>query len=314
MNEEFLAHRRMLLGLAYRMLGTLHDAEDVLQEAYLRWTRADRSDVVEPRRYLTRVVTRLAVDALRARQGRREEYVGTWLPEPINTGPRNLAGASNLLSTSHLPSASNLAGASDPIDAADLIDTSDLSIAVLHLMERLTPPQRAVYVLRTAFELPYTEIAAILDRSEEDSRQLHHRAGAALAGRARFSADPAEHTRLLEGFVAAARDGDVERLEQLLHEDVVAWNDGGGRVRTGPNPIRGRAKVVRFFVAVMRRHTPDGPRPFTAVPTGVNGQYALLVNANYRYTMCVNVVDGRIQDLFRIANPAKLSTFGGERS
>ncbi|GAB3873395.1 sigma-70 family RNA polymerase sigma factor [Dactylosporangium cerinum] len=320
MNEDFLAHRRMLLGLAYRMLGTLHDAEDVLQEAYLRWTRADRSDVVEPRRYLTRVVTRLAVDALRARQSRREEYVGTWLPEPVNTGRRDpvsasdLFSASNLHSASNLYSASNLAGASDPVDTADLIDTSDLSIAVLHLMERLTPPQRAVYVLRTAFELPYAEIAAILDRSEEDSRQLHHRAGAALAGRARFSTDPAEHTRLLEGFVAAARDGDVERLEQLLHEDVVAWNDGGGKVRTGPNPIRGRAKVVRFFVAIMRRHTPAGPRPFTAVPTGVNGQYALLVDANYRYTMCVNVVDGRIQDLFRIANPAKLSTFGGERS
>jgi RNA polymerase sigma-70 factor, ECF subfamily len=263
---------------------------------------------------LTGVVARLAVDALRARQGRREEYIGTWLPEPVRTGPQGRIGGSHLIGAANLSGTVNLSGAADVIDTADLIDTSDLSIAVLHLMERLTPPQRAVYVLRTAFELPYAEIAAILDRGEEDCRQLHRRAGAALAGRARFSTDPAEHTRLLEGFVAAARNGDVERLEQLLHEDVVAWNDGGGRVRTGPNPIRGRAKVVRFFVAVMRRNTPDGPRPFTAVPTGVNGQYALLVDANYRYTMCVNVVDGRIQDLFRIANPAKLSTFGGEHS
>jgi RNA polymerase sigma-70 factor (ECF subfamily) len=277
MSEEFLAHRRMLLGLAYRLVGTLHDAEDVLQEAYLRWIRADRSEVLEPRRYLTRVVARLAVDALRTRQARREEYFGTWLPEPVHTG-----------------------------DAPhDMLDTSDLSIAVLHLMERLTPPQRAVYVLRTAFQLPYAEISGILERGEGDCRQLHHRAEAALAGRTRFDTDPAQHARLLEGFVAAARDGDVGRLERLLHDDVVAWNDGGGAVRAGPNPIRGRAKVVRFFAAIMRRGT-DG---FTAVPTGVNGQYALLVDARYRYTMCLNVVDGRIQDVFRIANPAKLSTF-----
>ncbi|MGI5178008.1 RNA polymerase sigma factor SigJ [Dactylosporangium sp. CA-152071] len=279
-SEEFLAHRRMLLGMAYRLLGTLYDAEDVLQEAYLRWTRADRSEVAEPRRYLTRVVARLAVDALRARQARREDYVGTWLPEPLRTGDHQQS----------------------------LIDTEDLSMAMLHLMERLTPPQRAVYVLRNAFELPYAEIAGILDRTEDDCRQLHRRAAAALAGRARFSTDPAEHARLLEGFVAAARTGDVERLEALLHEDVVAWNDGGGKVRTGPNPIRGRAKVVRFFTAVMRRHDPSTTR------TGVNGGAALLVEANYRYTMCLCVVDGKIHDLFRVANPAKLSTFDAQGS
>lgn len=368
MIEEFLAHRRMLLGLAYRLLGTLYDAEDVLQEAYLRWTRADRSDVVEPRRYLTRVVARLAVDALRARQARREEYVGTWLPEPVRTTPAGagttgagttgagtaggsgsagsgfagsgfaaagLGGVGRSRSTAAGLSAGHSGGLSSGLAGGlagglsgggpfgggvsgggvahgleDVIDTSDLSIAVLHLMERLTPPQRAVYVLRTAFELPYAEIAGILDRSEEDCRQLYRRAGAALAGRARFSTDPAQHARLLEGFVAAARNGDVERLEQLLHEDVIAWSDGGGRVRTALNPIRGRAKVVRFFVGIMRR--PGAP--FAAVPSGVNGQYALLVDANYRYTMCATVVDGRIQDLFRVANPAKLSTFRGAHS
>ncbi|MEV4511892.1 sigma-70 family RNA polymerase sigma factor [Dactylosporangium sp. NPDC049525] len=376
MNEEFLAHRRMLLGLAYRLLGTLYDAEDVLQEAYLRWTRADRSEVVEPRRYLTRVVARLAIDALRARQARREEYVGTWLPEPVHTSSSWGASAGTWLSgTGFAGSGSSGAGASargfaggrsaaaglagagrdrsgfavaghagggpgglsggGPFGSGvagggvagggvasggmahgleDVIDTSDLSIAVLHLMERLTPPQRAVYVLRTAFELPYAEIAAILDRSEEDCRQLHRRAGAALAGRARFSTDPAEHARLLDGFVAAARDGDIEGLEQLLHDDVIAWNDGGGKVRTALNPIRGRAKVVRFFVGIMRDRARAAGTPFTAAPTGVNGQYALLVDASYQYTMCVSVVDGRIQDLFQIANPAKLSTFDGERS
>ena len=169
----------MLAGLAYRLLGSWHDSEDVLQDAYVRWSAADRADVAEPRRYLTRVVTRLAVDVLRTRQARRESYTGEWLPEPVP---------------------------SDPFGA---VDTSDLSLAVLHVMERLTPPQRAVYVLRTAFTLPYDEIAEILDRSPADCRQLHRRAVQALdLDGPRFEPSTDEQRRLLLDFVAAARDGD----------------------------------------------------------------------------------------------------------
>jgi RNA polymerase sigma-70 factor (ECF subfamily) len=276
-DRAYQEHRPMLYGLAYRMLGSVHDADDVLQEAYLRWTGADRSGVAAPRRYLTRVVARLAVDALRARQARREEYVGTWLPEPVSTEP-------------------------SPFGA---VDTSELSIAVLHLMERLTPPQRAVYVLHTAFGLPYHEISGILERSTDDCRQLHHRAEAALAGRARFSAEPAELERLIDGFVAAARLGDVERLERMLHEDVVVWSDGGGRARAARNPIEGRAKVVRFFTAVLGR-------PITAVPLRLNGGPARLVQGpRARYAFTVAVSDGRIAGFYMVANPDKLQAIDG---
>jgi RNA polymerase sigma-70 factor (ECF subfamily) len=268
----------MLYGLAYRMLGSIHDAEDVLQEAYLRWSGADRAEVAEPRRYLTRIVARLAVDALRARRARREEYVGTWLPEPVSTDP-------------------------SPFGA---VDTSELSIAVLHLMERLTPPQRAVYVLHTAFALPYTEIALILERSPEDCRQLHHRAAAALAGRARFSTDPAELARLLEGFLAAARRGDVGRLERLLHDDVVVWSDGGGRVRAARNPILGRLKAIRFFVAVASRQRLDRAAE-------VNGEPGLLVDGRVRYTLSISVIGGRIAGVYMVSNPEKLGAIDGYR-
>jgi RNA polymerase sigma-70 factor, ECF subfamily len=276
--REFVAHRPMLLGLAYRMLGSVHDAEDVLQEAYLRWTAADRGDVAQPRRYLTRVVARLAIDALRARQARREEYVGTWLPEPVSTE-------------------------ASPFGA---VDASDLSIAVLHLMERLTPPQRAVYVLHTAFGVPYTEIGVILERSADDCRQLHHRAAAALEGRARFSTDPAEIARLLDGFLAAARHGDVARLERLLHEDVVVWSDGGGRARAARNPILGRLKTVRFLVSVSRHVRADRP-------ARLNGEPAKIVESRMRYTVSISVVAGRIADVFLVANPDKLAGIDEDR-
>jgi RNA polymerase sigma-70 factor (ECF subfamily) len=282
-DHEFHEHRPMLYGLAYRMLGSVHDAEDVLQEAYLRWSGADRADVAEPRRYLTRVVARLAIDALRARRARREEYVGTWLPEPVSTEP-------------------------SPFGA---VDTSELSIAFLHLMERLTPPQRAVYVLHTAFALPYTEIALILRRSPEDCRQLHHRAAEALAGRARFSTDPAELARLLDGFLAAARRGDVGRLERLLHDDVVVWSDGGGRVRAARKPILGRLKAIRFFVAV-------ASRPLTDRAAEVNGEPGRLVDgrvraASFKYTLSISVIAGRIAGVYMVSNPEKLGAIDGYR-
>ncbi|SCE65560.1 RNA polymerase sigma factor, sigma-70 family [Micromonospora haikouensis] len=147
----------MLLGLAYRLLGSLHDAEDVLQDAYLRWLGADRAAVAEPRRYLSRVVTRLAIDRLRARQAARETYVGPWLPEPVATAPS--------------PFGPPVEPPFGPPEHAELRDS--LSLALLHLLERLTAPERAVYVLRTAFALPFAEIAEILGRSTADCRQLH---------------------------------------------------------------------------------------------------------------------------------------------
>jgi RNA polymerase sigma-70 factor (ECF subfamily) len=266
----------MLSGLAYRLLGSGHDAEDVVQDAYLRWTGTDRADVAEPRRYLTRVVARLAIDRLRVRQARRERYVGEWLPEPVATDP-------------------------SPFGA---VDTSDLSLAVLHLLERLTPPQRAVYVLRTAFELPYDEIAGIVERTPEDCRQLLRRATRAVeAARPRFPPDRAEHQRLLTGFVAAARDGDLPRLEGLLRADVIAWSDGGGRARAARRPIRGRSKVARFFSGIYQRYLPDG-----GVQLDLNGAPALLVRTSRStHALIIEADGGQIIGLYVVANPDKLA-------
>ena len=275
MTEAFLTHRPFLRALAYRLLGSWHDAEDVLQDAFVRWSRADRTDVDEPRRYLTRVVTRLAVDRLRARA--REAYVGPWLPEPVATDPSPFG----------------------------TVDTSDLSIPVLHLMERLTPPQRAVYVLRTAFGVDYPEIARIVGRPPEHCRQLHHRAAEALSGHPRFSADRAETSRLVDAFAAAARRGDLSALERLLHTDVEAWSDGGGRVRAALRPVLGTRKVARLFAAVYGK-----PRAFTASPVEVNGHPGLVVRYVTRtHVLAVAVTDGLISRVFLVANPAKLAPF-----
>ncbi|WP_327633237.1 sigma-70 family RNA polymerase sigma factor [Kribbella sp. NBC_00482] len=219
--HEYESARGMLAGLAYRMLGSWHDTEDVLQETYVRWSAADRSDVAEPRRYLTRVVARLSVDVLRTRQARRESYVGEWLPEPV---------------------------------PANALDLEEVSMALLHLMERLTPPQRAVYVLRTAFTLPYDEIAEILDRTPDDCRQLHRRARHALADdQRRYEPTAAEQRRLLLDFVAAARDGDLPRLESMLRDDVISWTDANGARRAARKPVTGREKVATFFSHIYAR-------------------------------------------------------------
>ena len=275
----------MLLGLAYRLLGSLHDAEDVLQEAYLRWLGVDRESVAEPRRYLSRVVTRLALDRLRARQAARETYVGPWLPEPVPTAPSPFG----------------------PLDSAELRDS--LSTALLHLLERLTPPERAVYVLHTAFALPYAEIGDILDRSAADCRQLHHRAAARIAdGRRRFTAGPAEQRRLLDAFLAASRDGDLTRLTELVASDAISWNDGGGAVRAARNPVRGADRIARFFAGLYGRG-----RPIEAAPAELNGGPALLLRwpDGTRYTLAIAAADGRITGLYLVGNPAKLSRLPG---
>jgi RNA polymerase sigma-70 factor (ECF subfamily) len=281
---EFERHRSMLTGLAYRMLGSWHDAEDVLQDAYLRWSRVDQDAVAEPRRYLTRVVTRLALDQLRSRQAKRETYVGEWLPEPIST---------------RLP----------PFES---IDTSELSLGLLHVLERLTPPQRAVYVLRTAFALPYDEIGAIIERTADDCRQLFRRADHAIAdSKRRFEPSRREQRALLQGFVAAAREGDLPRLERLLHADVVAWSDGGGRAPAARKPVAGRAKVARYFSHIYSRATAFGVEEIDA-----NGTPALLVRLGDRMTHLLTVESsgGLATSILAITNPDKLTNVRPSRA
>ncbi|MER7506293.1 RNA polymerase sigma-70 factor [Nonomuraea pusilla] len=275
---DFEEYRPVLLGLAYRLLGSMWDAEDVVQEAWLRWEGADRSDVRDPKAFLMTVVSRLALDQLRSARVRREAYTGPWLPEPVATAQ---AG---------------------PLDTAELRDT--VSYATLHMMERLSPPERAVFVLREAFELPYDRIAEIVGSSVANARQLHHRASVRMAqGRDRFRPSGEDHARLLLRFMEAAGGGDLAALAELFHEDVVAWNDGGGRVRAALRPIVGRRKVVAFIGGLLARYPYGGMRLVE-----VNGHPAILTRiGSADQLISVDVRDGAIGALFGVLNPDKLT-------
>ena len=243
--EVFLALRPRLLGIAYRLLGSMWDAEDVVADALLRWLDTDRDRVREPAAFLTTVVSRLALDQLRRARTTREAYVGPWLPEPVP------------------------AAAFDPLDT--VVKRETLSLATLRLMEQLTPPERAVFVLREAFDLPYAQIAEILDVSAGDARQLLHRAQVRLAqGGRRRSADAGEHAALLERFLRATGAGELDELAELLAGDVVAYSDGGGRARAARRPVVGREKVIRFIGNLVRRF---GPSSYLRI-VEVNGEPA----------------------------------------
>ncbi|MGP4094881.1 RNA polymerase sigma-70 factor [Nonomuraea sp. KM90] len=277
--EDFEECRPMLLGLAYRLLGSMWDAEDVVQEAWLRWEGTDRGAVREPRAFLVTVVSRLALDQLRSARVKREAYTGPWLPEPVMTSE---AG---------------------PLDTAELRDT--VSYATLYMMERLSPPERAVFVLREAFELPYDEIAEIVGSSAANARQMHHRASVRLAqGRDRFRPSTEEHAKLLVSFMRAAQRGDLAALTELLHEDVVSYNDGGGRVRAALRPIIGREKVLRLLEGLAERY-----RVTDSQMLDVNGTPAVFTRVDevLRQLVLIDVRDGRISGIYAVLNPDKLA-------
>jgi RNA polymerase sigma-70 factor, ECF subfamily len=276
--EEFEEYRPLLLGLAYRLLGSMWDAEDAVQEGFLRWMGTDRSGIREPRAFLVTVVSRIALDQLKSARVTREAYTGPWLPEPVASG------------------------AFGPLDTAELRDT--LRYATLHLMERLSPPERAVFVLREAFELPYDDIAAIVDASSASCRQLHRRAERKLAdGRDRFQPSASEHHKLLSSFLQAAQDGDLEALTGVLAEEVTAWNDGGGKVRQALRPVLGRQKVAAFILGLATRY-PIGDIQLV----DVNGQPGTWVTMGDNEVMYLfDIADGRVQTIYGILNPDKLT-------
>ncbi|HEY8338353.1 MAG TPA: RNA polymerase sigma-70 factor [Egibacteraceae bacterium] len=276
-DQQFAEHRPLLLGLAYRLLGSMWDAEDVVQDAWLRWTRSDHAQVREPRAYLITTVTRLALDVLRSARVTREAYPGPWLPEPVRTDQPG------------------------PLDTTELRDS--VSIATLHLMERLTPPQRAVFVLREAFALPYDEIAEIVGTTAANCRQLHSRASRLLAERGpRFAPSPAAHRELVERFLDAAGSGDLDALAELLSDDVVSWNDGGGKVRASRRPIAGRRNVVAFIAGLLRQYPVEA-----VVPLEANGEPAVwMVIGGEEQLVTFGVRDGRIDAIYGIRNPDKL--------
>ncbi|MGP9022416.1 RNA polymerase sigma-70 factor [Streptomyces sp. BR1] len=274
---EFERYRPLLLGLAYRFLGSMWDAEDVVQDAYLRWRGVDHEEIREPRAFLIKVVSRLALDQLRSARVTREAYTGPWLPEPVATD------------------------ALGPMDTAELRDT--VAFATVHLMERLTPPERAVFVLREAFELPYEEIADILGVTVANCRQMFRRAGQHLtAGRERFKPAGEDHEKLFTRFLAAAQNGDLAGLTELLSEDVVAWNDGGGKVRAALRPVLGRAKVLAFLTGLLKKYEVGGVRILD-----INGAPALYTSLDDRSQLTsLDVRDGRIHGIYSVLNPDKL--------
>jgi RNA polymerase sigma-70 factor (ECF subfamily) len=279
-SQEFLALRPRLLGIAYRLLGSMWDAEDVVADAMVRWLRTDRAGIREPAAYLTTVVSRLALDHLRAARATRETYQGPWLAEPVI--------ADDTL---------------DPLDS--LIKRDTLSLATLRLMEELTPPERGVFVLREAFDVPYTQIAEILEVSEANARQLLHRAQAHLGERRRRTeADEARHAELLERLMSATADGDLAELEELLAADVVSYNDGGGKARAARVPVVGREKIIRFLSNLRRRF---GATPYVRI-LQVNGEPAAQLSLGGQDSLvALEVRDGKIVAMLTVLNPDKLS-------
>jgi RNA polymerase sigma-70 factor (ECF subfamily) len=278
--DPFRQHRPLLFSIAYRMLGSASDAEDVVQDAYLRWRRVNPLDVRSPKDFLSTTVTRLAMDHLRSARARREVYVGPWLPEP-------LVGVDER----------------DPIANVQIAES--LSLAFLVLLERLTPTQRAAFLLREVFDYEYSEIAPILEKSEANCRQLVQRAKQRLeAGTPRFEPNTAAADDLTRRFLDACTTGEMDGLLALLANEAVAWADGGGKFSAARRPVVGANRVARFVTGVLGKWRSVGE----VVVAPVNGGVGLLhrVAGRLRGVMTVSTNAGRIQSVFIMVNPEKL--------
>ena len=283
--DPFAQHRGLLFTVAYEMLGSASDAEDVVQETWLRWSGVDQASVCHPRAYLVRIVTRQALNRLRTLSRRREDYVGEWLPEPLVTGP----------------------------DVADDVELAEnVSVAMLTVLETLGPVERAVFVLREVFDLAYDEIAEAVGKSPAAVRQIAHRARDHVAARRpRGTVSRAKTQEALEAFQRAAETGDLQHLLDILAPDVVFLGDGGGVVQAVHVPIVGAGKVARLLsVAVDRIATAAA----SLEPAQVNGYPALvlMLNGEVDTVIAVRIDDGLITGLYAVRNPAKLSHMAQE--
>jgi RNA polymerase sigma-70 factor (ECF subfamily) len=277
--ETFLALRSSLFGVAYRMLGSATAAEDVVQEAYVRWADRDRSDVAAPAAYLTTIVTRLCIDQSRSARARRETYKGPWLPEPLETG------------------------GPEPGESAELADS--LSLAFLVLLEELKPVERAAFLLHDVFDYPYDEIAGIVGRTEPACRQLVSRARRRVDGRRRrFDADRAHGRELTRRFLVACGTGDLDGLLALLADDVTVWTDGGGKVRAALRPVTGPHRAARFLMTTARRM----PADVVVREVDLNGQPGLVFEENGSVTVALilDLCQDRVVDVRVVTNPDKL--------
>jgi RNA polymerase sigma-70 factor (TIGR02957 family) len=277
--EAFVAHRNLLFTVAYEMLGSAVDAEDVLQETWLRWSDVDLDTVRDQRAYLVRITTRQALNRMRTLGRRKETYVGPWLPEPLLTAP----------------------------DVAEDVELADsVSMAMLLVLETLKPTERAVFVLRDVFDLGYDEIAEAVDKSPAAVRQIAHRARAHVAARRpRGIASPAETRGALEAFQRAVETGDLQSLLDILAPDVVALADGGGVKQAVPRPIVGADRVARLFAAGLAIVGAE----LSLEPVQVNGCPALIIRLNGEIdsVLAVRIEGGLVTGLYTVRNPEKLS-------
>ncbi len=278
--SDFVSVRPRLFGIAYRMLGSTTEAEDIVQEIWIRWQTTDRSVVLDPVGFLIAATVRLAINVAQSARVRRETYIGTWLPEPVDTS-------------------------ADPQIGAERGEA--LELAVLLLLETLTPTERAAYVLREAFDYPYPKIATVLAQSEANARQLVSRARKHVGAGRQERVTPIEQRRLLEAFLAAARVGDLARLETILAADVVSYSDGGGIAGVVRVPIMSRTRVARFVAGFSARFWTDADVEWVAV----NGQSGVLVSRDGRPVtlMVISAAATGVDQIMWVMNPVKLAGF-----
>lgn len=279
--DQFQAHRERLFALAYRMLGVKAEAEDILQDAFLKWQQAAQKPVANPPALLTRIVTNLCIDALRSAYKKRQVYIGPWLPEPIETEP-----------------------AGNPQSTLELADS--LSMAFLRLLETLTPVERAVFLLREVFGSDYDEIAETVDTTPVNCRQIAHRARKRLHAETlpRFDASKSERDRLLHQFEQAIHAGDLESLKAALAEDITVYSDGGGKVHAARKAIHGITKVTKFIFGLKRKYYVG----VEVIKTYINNEPGLIFHVAGKPTSAwsLHIEDGRIKNIFAVSNPDKL--------
>ncbi|MEV6227361.1 RNA polymerase sigma-70 factor [Saccharopolyspora shandongensis] len=287
--QVFREHRNLLFSVAYRVLGSAADAEDAVQDAWIKWSATDRSQVADPKAYLARIVSNLALERLRSARHKRETYVGPWLPEPILTGG----------------------------DASESVaDAESVSMAMLVVLETLSPLERAVFVLKEVFDFSHAEIAEVVERSEAAVRQCAHRAREHVqARRPRFAADRSQQRNVTERFLAAATGGDVNALMELISPEVTLWTDGGGKVRQALRPVVGAETVAGWFAAI-GTVTYQGiePADMKAELVEINGGPGILFSGPDRVIATVTFdfgADGRIAAIHNVANPDKLQAIAG---
>jgi RNA polymerase sigma-70 factor (ECF subfamily) len=282
--DHIQTYQPLLFSIAYRMTGYASQAEDIVQDAYLRYQQADQAAIQSPKSYLTTIVTNLSLNYLKSAQREREEYIGIWLPEPILT---------------------SLPEGESPEEHYE--QQESISIAFLVLLETLTPPERAVFLLHEAFDYSFAEIAEIIEKTPEHCRQLFHRAKSHIAEkRHRVSVSPANQRQLTESFMAACQSGNLATLTKLLASDVTAWADGGGKVRASLSPISGQELVAkRFIIALMHRVPADN----VLFIDEINGAPAILSwsDGHLNWVQMLNIRDNVIVGLYTLVNPDKLA-------